>query len=262
MSPGDSRMTSNELPAEAVEALDEILNRDDPHLVGILLSGSAARGMATKRSDIDITLYYDQEMELGVTRSRFIDEVRGPIDGWSEPASFGTDAWYQRWASAWPLILRDTPDGKVARQALARATLTEDEQWPIVLDRVDGYLNLVYRALKSHRDGRILERDLDAMESVPWLLDTIFPICGRVRPYNKYLAWELREHPLPVPEWSAEFLIPQIQATIAGDIEAIRDVFAVIERECLAFDAAHNSVRLRDTFADWGEELDDLRRTN
>ena len=129
----------------------------------------------------------------------------------------------------------------------------------IIPDRLDGYINFIYRALKSHRDGNRLERDLDAMESVPWMLETIFPLCGRVRPYNKYLAWELREHPLPVAEWSADILLPQIEATIAGDVEVIRDVFAVIERECLAFDAARDQPVLAGPL-DWGEALDDLRR--
>ena len=38
---------------------------------------------------------------------------------------------------------------------------------------------------------------LDAAESVPWFLDFLFAVHGRVRPYNKWLAWELERHPLP-----------------------------------------------------------------
>lgn len=35
-------------------ALDELLARDDPSILGLVLSGSAARGdMATERSDVD-----------------------------------------------------------------------------------------------------------------------------------------------------------------------------------------------------------------
>ncbi|WP_148613148.1 hypothetical protein [Nocardioides rubriscoriae] len=63
-------------------------------------------------------------------------------------------------------------------------------------DRLDGFVNFAYRALNSDRDGRPLERRLDSAEAVAWLLDTVFVMEGRVRPYNKYLAWELHEHPL------------------------------------------------------------------
>ena len=57
-------------------------------------------------------------------------------------------------------------------------------------------MNFAYRALKSHRDGRPLEARLDAAESLAWLLHVVFTLAGRLRPYNKYLPWELREHPL------------------------------------------------------------------
>jgi hypothetical protein len=39
---------------------------------------------------------------------------------------------------------------------------------------------------------------LDAQESIPHYLDFVFVVHGRMRPYNKWLEWELREHPLPV----------------------------------------------------------------
>jgi hypothetical protein len=35
------------------------------------------------------------------------------------------------------------------------------------------------------------------VESLPWLLETVFALHGRLRPYNKYLQWELENFPLP-----------------------------------------------------------------
>jgi hypothetical protein len=97
-------------------------------------------------------------------------------------------------------------------------------------DLLDGYVNMAFRALKSDRDGRPLERRLDAAESVHWWLDVVFTLEGRVRPYNKYLAWELREHPL-----------------------------SVVERECLAWDERHGGHDLRELVEGWGDELAVLR---
>ena len=31
-----------------------------------------------------------------------------------------------------------------------------------------------------------------------WWLEFVFALHGRLRPYNKWLEWEIREHPLPV----------------------------------------------------------------
>ena len=126
-------------------------------------------------------------------------------------------------------------------------------------DQLDGYVNMAYRALKSDRDGRALERRLDAAESVHWWLDVVFTLEGRVRPYNKYLAWELREHPLSVPEWSAERLLPQVEAVLDGDAYAVRAAYAVIERECLAWDERHGGHELRELVESWGDELALLR---
>jgi hypothetical protein len=58
------------------------------------------------------------------------------------------------------------------------------------------YLNSSHRSLKNQRDGNHLGALLDASETLPRLLDFLFAVEGRVKPYNKFLEWELREHPL------------------------------------------------------------------
>jgi hypothetical protein len=138
-------------------------------------------------------------------------------------------------------------------------TVAEARRMLLHGDQLDGYVNMAYRALKSERDGRRLESRLDAAESVPWWLDVVFTLEGRVRPYNKYLAWELREHPLSVAEWSAERLLPQVEAILDGDADALRAAYAVVERECLAWDERHGGHDLQELIESWGEELAVLR---
>jgi hypothetical protein len=83
---------------------------------------------------------------------------------------------------------------------------------------LDGYINLYYRAAKNHRDGLRREAHLDAAESIPWFVDFLFTACGRVRPYNKWLPWELANHPLPDP-WSARETERRLEAILAtGDL--------------------------------------------
>ena len=163
-----------------------------------------------------------------------------------------------------PLVLRlrrrcsaTETGGRITAAVRRQATVDDDEQrWILVdQDRLDGYVNFAYRALKSHRDGRVLEARLDAAESLPWLLDVVFTLAGRLRPYNKYLPWELREHPLAVPEWSAEAFLPEIEAMLAGDPAALRRTFAVVDREVRAWDAAHGTTVCGDLVDEWGPEL-------
>jgi hypothetical protein len=63
---------------------------------------------------------------------------------------------------------------------------------------LDAYVNSYYRSLKNARIELELAALLDAQESIPWYLEFVFAVHGRLRPYNKWLEWELRAHPLPI----------------------------------------------------------------
>ena len=67
----------------------------------------------------------------------------------------------------------------------------------------------------------------DAVESLPWLLDVVFALAGRLRPYTTYLPWELREHAFAVPEWSADAFPPEVERILAGDPAAPGDLRVV-----------------------------------
>lgn len=196
-----------QLGAAAQAALDEVLARDDPAILGIVLSGSAARGMATERSDVDVfvVLTDEEEARRESIKTPAIDEIPKNLADLEDVPMSGSAYYGYRWGFAYAQVLRDSTGGRITAAVRRQATHTVDEARRMLLDgdQLDGYINMAYRALKSDRDGRALERRLDAAEWVHWWLDVVFTLEGRVRPYNKYLAWELREHPLSVPEWSA-----------------------------------------------------------
>lgn len=254
------------LGREAQAALDEVLTRRDPNLLGVVLSGSAARtGMATENSDVDVFVVLTDEAARGreTSRSKAIDEIPQTIADLEDVPQWGGDEYGYRWGYCYTQVLRDHTDGRIAQAMRRMETHTADEARRMLLegDQLDSYVNLAYRALKSARDGRRLEGRLDAAESVPWWLEVVYTLEGRVRPYNKYLPWALREHPLSVPEWSAERLLPQVEAVLDGDAYAVRAAYAVVERECLAWDERHGGHDLRDLIEGWGDELGLLRGT-
>jgi hypothetical protein len=87
----------------------------------------------------------------------------------------------------------------------------------------------------------------------------VFALAGRLRPYNKYLPWELREHPLGVQEWAAGAFLPEIERMLAGDPAALRRTFAVVDREVRAWDLAHGTSVCGNLVDAWGSELPLLR---
>jgi hypothetical protein len=100
-------------------------------------------------------------------------------------------AW-QRYSLAW-VEPRLDKTGEVA-EALRDATRVDPKS---AAEPLDGYVNLYYRSLKNARVGLELASLLDAQESIPWFLEFVFAVHGRLRPYNKWLEWELEHHPLP-----------------------------------------------------------------
>ncbi|MEO6512392.1 MAG: nucleotidyltransferase domain-containing protein [Nocardioides sp.] len=251
VSPAEPRPGS--LAPEAQAALEEVLARDDPAILGVVLTGSAARGIPTEHSDVDVYVVLTDEARVGRTTShgRYIDEIPQSLADLEDVPQWGGDEWGYRWGFCRTKVLRDETGGRIAAALHRMENLTAEEQRRMLLDgdQLDGYINMAYRALKSDRDGRPLERRLDAAESVHWWLDVVFTLSGRVRPYNKYLAWELREHALSVPEWSADRLLPQVEAVLDGDADAVRAAYAVVERECRPFP------HLWEQIESWGDEL-------
>jgi hypothetical protein len=122
--------------------------------------------------------------------------------------------------------------GEVA-EALRRATTIDPAT---AAEPLDAYVNSYYRSAKNARLGLELAALLDAQESVSQFLQFAFAVHGRVRPYNKWLEWELAAHPLPVPIDLA--LLRRIATT--ADLRAQQELFREAER--IARDRGHGRV--------------------
>ncbi|MEV0154744.1 nucleotidyltransferase domain-containing protein [Micromonospora sp. NPDC050686] len=184
-----------------MKALDELRGRAeaDSAVVGLVLTGSHARGMATRWSDVDVIVVVRERggRWTRTRRSRELDEIVCTVDELADT----TDRW-QRYAYRGARVLLDRLDGGVAELVHRQAVPTVAEAGMLAREALDGYLNLAYRSAKSRRAGDPVAAELDARESVSWLLDTVFAVHGRLRPYNRYLRWELATYPLPAP-WGA-----------------------------------------------------------
>jgi hypothetical protein len=242
--------------AEGRSLLAEIMDSEASHALAFIVTGSVARGTATRHSDLDVYVVLpDDAPPRPVSRSPRLDVIPITISALEERPAFGTLGWWHRWSFAWARVERDLTGGRVGEAALRQATLTPVEQHSVLVDhdRLDGYLNLAYRALKADRAGRPEACRLDAAEAVPWLLDTLFALAGRVRPYNGYLAWELVTH--PAPGLGASEVLGVVEGHLAGDPVAVRAGFRLVERLAGDWDAASEAGTLAGVIDGWGDEL-------
>jgi hypothetical protein len=221
----------------------------DPAVVGLVLKGSQAHeGMATEHSDHDlyVVLADGAETDLrrfGGHRTPQLDLVIVSLAGFRAAGMPG----FERYALARARVVLDRLDGGIGEILAAKARLGADEAFLAVGACLDAYANSLYRSVKNDRDGEALAARLDATDSMGHLLEVLFALDRRPRPYNKYLRWELARYPLP--DWDTETLLRALdRISASGDVEVQRGLFARVEAAARA--AGHGAV-----LDDWGEDL-------
>ncbi|WP_405933555.1 hypothetical protein [Streptomyces sp. NBC_00827] len=236
----------------AYDAFVEIAAADSA-VVGIVLKGSRAHeGMTTEHSDHD--LYVVLTAGATTTLTRFTGHRTPELDlvilSLDEFRAAGMPG-FERYALARARIVLDRLDGVIAQILADKARLNADEALREAGEWLDAYANSLYRSVKNDRDGHALAARLDAAESIRFLLELLFALDRRPRPYNKYLEWELARFPLP--GWDTGMLLDSAdRISGTGDVSTQRRLFAQVE--AVARQAGHGAV-----LDAWGEDLDLMR---
>jgi hypothetical protein len=148
----------------------------------------------------------------------------------------GSRAAWNRPAFLFARVEMDKVDGEIGRLVDRKRRLTPDEAREIAVESLDEYINTLFRSLRNLEAGRELEGRLDAAETIPPILKTLFAFEGRVRPFNKWLRYDLEREPLAIGGLLEH--VDQIRQD--GDRGHQRRVFREVER--LARAAGHGAV--------------------
>ena len=222
-------MTVDELFAYC-EASDDVL--------AAYLFGSRTRGVGVdERSDWDVWIVARDEAALVRIEERFplvhgdpVEVASSTLDGLRGHGAIGSRSEWARYQHAHVDVRIDKTDGELARVLAEKELIPAEQRDELVRDALGGFVNSTYRSLRYGTR-------LDAAESIPYALRAIFALAGRVRPFNKYLDWELRHH--PVEGWPAETLLPLVAGILDRDRASQHELFRLVEREARAhhFDA-------------------------
>jgi hypothetical protein len=192
-------------------------------IVGLYVFGSRGRDfMVDERSDWDVCVVLaDREASEAFDRE-FPYAHGAPVEIVSATLAElrGNESEHGRYAAAHADVVLDKTGGELTRVVAEQESLPAGSRDAIVRDALDGYVNQTYRSLRYGTR-------LDAVEAIPHALRTIFALAGRVRPYNKYLEWELRRHPLE--DWNADDLLPLLDRVLTGEPDAQHELFRRIE---------------------------------
>lgn len=212
--------------------------KNDGRIIGLILTGGRGKGMFTENSDYDITIITTDESVSSVKeeykcKQDIIDVAVFPIAGFRIYADVGTAEDWDRYAYAYNNAQIDKT-GEIQKIIDEKGTLPKDQIAKVAKNALGCYLNSLYRSVKNHRDGNIFASHFDACESLPWLLTFLFAVEGRVRPYNKFLTWELEKHPLKNLPIKCEDFLGKIESVIkTGDIEIQKEFHKIAEEIAL-----------------------------
>jgi hypothetical protein len=180
-------------------------------------------GRETEHSDYDCQVILDDAAPA---------QVRGEIEALAQPGldlgvvTLSEFEQYAAWGSAeaWARYghahLRAIVDKTGRAQPLidAKGCVPAAAAPAFVAASLDHVLNQLYRGLKCLRDGDPLASRLEAAQAVAPFLDAVFALHGgRLRPYYKYLTWELETYPLERLPFDSRELPARLQGVLGGD---------------------------------------------
>jgi hypothetical protein len=211
--------------ADRLLSFDELLSvaRQREDVIGLYVFGSRGREfMVDEQSDWDVCVVLrdaaardEFDAEFPYSKGARVEIATATLDELRNATSE-----HGRYAGAHARVEIDKTGGELAQIVADFESLPAGTRDAVVRDALDGYINQTYRSLRYGTR-------LDAVEAVPYALRTIFALEDRVRPYNKYLEWELRHHPLA--DWTADALLPLIDRVLTGEAEPQRELFNLIE---------------------------------
>lgn len=188
-------------PSEVYENIYDEAKRD-PNVIGFFLGGSRGRGFQTKYSDYDTYIIVKdnvvKEYKERYPKRKYkdVDLMVFSFSEFKKYASWGSSEAFDRYSFSHVKALIDK-NGKIQDRLDDLAKVPEKHLSKFIVGSLDAYINFLYRSLKCIRDGDLEAARLEAAFSIPSFLNVVFAIHnGRLRPYYKYLKWELKSFPL------------------------------------------------------------------
>ena len=208
--------------------------RGDPAVVGVVVFGSRAAGpFATASSDVDCFVIVDGSPEdthpWATNHGDPVEVWPITLDAFRRHALAGDAFAWNRPAFIRARVDVDKLDGQIGQIVDRKRRLVPDEAQTIAMDGLGAAINSIFRALRNQEAERRLEGRLDGLEAIAPMLTAAFALEGRVRPFNKWLRYELATEPLRMPELAG---LGELVERLAEDssIDRLRDAFRLLER--------------------------------
>ncbi|MCX6758073.1 MAG: hypothetical protein NTZ44_04305 [Candidatus Nomurabacteria bacterium] len=211
---------------------------ENENIIGFFLGGSRGKSndFITQNSDMDVYVILSDSAPKEVK-----EKIEGYLSDWFEirvlsltelknHANWGSSHEWDRYNFAHNKPIIDKT-GELTKIMEEKGTLPESVKLLVIKDSLDAYINEVYRSAKYFRDGKDTAGYLDAVESLPFLMTALYALEGRLKPYNKYFEWELKNYPLKfLPFDTDEFIADYLDISRTGNFEKQAKIFKAVKK--------------------------------
>jgi hypothetical protein len=210
-------------------------SKNDSNIVGLFLVGSRGKGFAGKYADYDAVMIVKDKVAK-TYKKRFdsdgldeIDLLVMSISEFKNHAAWDSPEAWDRYDYVHVKMLVEK--GKRVKKIIESiGCIPKKERHDFVARSLDGYINGVFRSVKYFRNHNMVGARLEAAQSIPYLLDALFALEGRPKPFFGYLELELKKFPLKNLIGSPKFFVStllKIQST--ADLKAQQNLLKKAE---------------------------------
>ncbi len=226
----------DELEKKYQLVLEESKTNND--ILGLFLGGSRGKSndFLTKDSDMDVyvvlsdTASEELKEKLKSYRSSWFEIRVLTLSEFTKYAEFGSSKDWDRYNFSHNKAVVDKT-GEIQKLMDEKGILPENAREELIKESIDAYLNQVYRSAKYWRDGKNLSAYIDATESLPFLMTALYALERRLKPYNKYFEWELKNHPLKLLPWPVDEFISDYKHILeTGDIKTQEKILKEVKK--------------------------------
>ena len=219
------------------EKFNQLLERakTDDNIIGLFLVGSRGKGFDNEHSDYDIKIITNDEVaetynkEYAILKSADIDLVVMSLSELKSYAEWNSPFAWDRYTFSHVKTLIDKT-GEIQKIIDQKGLIPEKERHDFIANSLDGYINQVFRSIKCFRNQNILGARLEASVSIPCLLDLVFALHSRPKPFFGYLEKELNLYPLEKLPWKADEFIQKILLILSSaDLSTQQEMLKTIE---------------------------------
>jgi len=219
------------------EKFNQLLERVkvDVNIIGFFLIGSRGKSFENEHSDYDPIIIVKDDL-VKILKDEFMKQKSEDIDlnvmslsEFKDYAKWGSTFAWDRYAFLHVKAIVDKT-GEVQKLIEEKGLIPESERHNFIADSLDGYINQVFRSIKCIRNNNILGARLEASVSIPCLLDLVFALENRPKPFSGYLEKELKVYPLKKLPWPTDEFLQKILFILStADIKTQQEFLKKIE---------------------------------